>query len=589
MSGHAGSGASFWALAAVAAVAVAGSCADTPGTTDPSTSSTTGSGPATGGGGEAQGGGDPGVGGAGGSIPMPDPLGPLAAVAATSTDRFETSRACNQCHFGGSGDVMSDPVTGEDLSPGYQWRSSMMAFAARDPYYLAVVSEELEHAGGEGRRAVEEACLRCHAPAGSEESRGQGEHLGFGHVLTGNAPAANLGRDGVTCSLCHQIEPEGLGEEGSFSGGFTVGDDRLIYGPHSSPNTQPMQFFLEYTPTYSAHVLESSLCASCHTVITPAAGGGEFLEQAPFLEWQNSEHAGSSSCGTCHMPSVDSTGTSIQTPIATYPEGLPTRTRYGVHSFEGANAYVLSLLADEVEWTGSGIPAEELLASAERSRRHLATAARVEVGSFVAEGDALLASVTVHNQTGHKLPTGYPGRRLWIHLRALDAAGDVVHESGAWDADGRIVGADGAPIDGGDVLTPHRDLVEPGEVQIWEAVPGDVDGRPTHRPLAAARYLKDDRILPRGWSATGPHASRTAAVGVDGDASFVGGSDEVTFRVPRGADVARVEVELVYQTLPPAAADHLARVPTPAAVKFSQMVAARRPEVILVATASQDR
>src|SRR5690606_14139797 len=124
--------------------------ADEPATASSTGASTGAGGPATGVGGGDQGAGGGGSGGAA-PVELPDPLGPLAPVTATSTDRFETSRACNQCHFAGSSDVMHDPVSGEDLSPGHVWRSSMMAFAARDPYYLAVVSEELEHAGGAGR------------------------------------------------------------------------------------------------------------------------------------------------------------------------------------------------------------------------------------------------------------------------------------------------------------------------------------------------------------------------------------------------------------------------------------------------------
>ena len=43
-------------------------------------------------------------------------------------------------------------------------------------------------------------------------------------------------------------------------------------------------------------------------------------------------------------------------------------------------------------------------------------------------------TVTVVNQTGHKLPTGYPeGRRMWINLRAYDASGNLVYESGAYN------------------------------------------------------------------------------------------------------------------------------------------------------------
>lgn len=534
---------------------------------------------------------DPGAGGDGGrAVELPDPLGPLAPVNATSTERFETSRACNQCHYASSSDAMHDPVSGEDISPGFQWRSSMMAFAARDPYYLAVVSEELEHAGdGEARRDVEAACLRCHAPAGSEEAHAQGEHLALAHVLTGGSPAANLGRDGVTCSLCHQIEDGGLGTPETFSGAFTIGDDRLIYGPHASPYTQPMEFFLGYTPVQSEHIARSSLCATCHTVITPAPGGGEFVEQATFLEWENSSHAASTSCGGCHLPSVDASGAPITTPIATYPEDLAPRSRYGVHSFVGANAYMLALLGDNIEWTGSTVPASELHAAAERSKAHLATAAILEVAPLEADGDAIVATITIHNQTGHKLPTGYPGRRLWIHLRALGPGGTTAFESGAWDGGGRLIDAGGALLDVTGVIHPHRDVVAPGEVQVWEAVPGDASDAPTHRPLAAIGYLKDDRILPSGWTAAGPWADQTAPVGVAGDASFAPGSDQVKYRIPDGAGVERVEVALVYQTVPPSAVEHLGRVPTPAAVKLTEMIARRPSEAHVIATAERDR
>jgi hypothetical protein len=534
-----------------------------------------------------------GSGGGGGELVLPEPLGPISPVSPTSTDRFETSRACNQCHYAGSSSAMHDPVTNEDLSPGFQWQSSMMAFAARDPYYLAVVSEELALAG-DAREEVEAVCIRCHAPAGSEEAAARGEHFSFDELLTGTSDAANLGRDGVACVLCHQIEDQGLGTAASFNGGFSVGYDRRVYGPHTGPNTQPMEFFLDYTPAYSAHIIESSLCATCHTVVTPITGAngtkvGDFVEQAPFLEWENSSHVGSKPCSTCHLPSTDSAGDSISTPIATYPADLAPRGRYGVHSFVGANAYMLSILGDNLAWTGSEIPKEELYAAAERSKEHLATAARIELAAPTVEGSELVVPITVHNQTGHKLPTGYPGRRLWIHLRALGEGDAVVYESGRWNDEGRILGADGEPIDGVGSLLPHLDVVAPGEVQVWESVPGDLAGIPTHRPLAATSYLKDDRILPTGWAEGGPWAEWTAPRGVSGDTSFVAGSDGVSYRVPNTTQIRRIEARLVYQTLPPAAFDHLARVPTPAAVRFSRMVSARPSEVYVVATAERDR
>ncbi len=58
----------------------------------------------------------------------------------------------------------------------------------------------------------------------------------------------------------------------------------------------------------------------------------------------------------------------------------------------------------------------------------------------------LLVTVSVSNLTGHKLPTAYPSRRVWIRLIARDASGQVVFESGGFDRRGRIVDQAGRPL-----------------------------------------------------------------------------------------------------------------------------------------------
>ena len=42
--------------------------------------------------------------------------------------------------------------------------------------------------------------------------------------------------------------------------------------------------------------------------------------------------------------------------------------------------------------------------------------------------------VTVTNECGHKLPTGYPeGRRVWLNVKFYDDAMNLLGESGAYD------------------------------------------------------------------------------------------------------------------------------------------------------------
>ena len=73
--------------------------------------------------------------------------------------------------------------TGDNVSPVLLWRSSLMAMAARDPYYLAVVSEQ-----------PDALCVRCHAPAGTEEIKDSGGTLDFDALVAATTPAATLGR-----------------------------------------------------------------------------------------------------------------------------------------------------------------------------------------------------------------------------------------------------------------------------------------------------------------------------------------------------------------------------------------------------------
>lgn len=522
-------------------------------------------------------------------VELPPPLGPLSPVEPTETDRFATSGFCRQCHLAGDAPVMRD-AAGADISPVYLWRSSMMAFAARDPYYLAAFSEELLKRPAI-RDGIEATCTRCHAPAGSVEHEAADGHLSFDELTSGQGPEAHLGRDGVTCSLCHQIKDAGLGTTSSFAGGFDVGYDREMYGPHLGPLPDPMQFFVDYTPMYSGHIASSELCATCHTVVVPILdeqGGsldGDFLEQAPYLEWLNSDHRDTAPCQRCHLPIVDADDTPLSSPISKYPDGLASRQPFGQHTLVGGNAYMLGVLADNVEWTGSDVDGAELQAAAARSEEHLRGAAELGVMSAALDGDELRVVVRVANKAGHKLPTAYPTRRVWIHFRAEDAAGQALLESGAFDAAGALVDGSGRRLDGLDVVLPHRDeITSSDEVQVYEAVAADISGSPSHLALGATHFIKDNRILPTGWSSSDQWIDWIAPVGVEGDDSFAAGEDRVTYRVPGGAAVQRLVIELLYESVPPSTLEALSVVPAPAAVKFSQMAAARPPAPVVMAS-----
>jgi hypothetical protein len=99
---------------------------------------------------------------------------------------------------------------------------------------------------------------------------------------------------------------------------------------------------------------------------------------------------------------------------------------------------------------------------------------------------------------------------------------------------------------------PHYTrITNPDQVQIYESVMGDYANRPTTGLLFGTHYLKDNRILPRGFD------KRTAdkQVAVVGEAladpDFVSGSDTVAYSVaaPNAAGPLSVTAELDYQAI----------------------------------------
>ena len=136
----------------------------------------------------------------------------------------------------------------------------------------------------------------------------------------------------------------------------------------------------------------------------------------------------------------------------------------------------------------------------------------------------------------------------------------------------------------GGPFEPHHDeITRSDEVQIYESVMAGVDGKRAARLLKATGYLKDNRILPAGYSTSHPTHDKTASVGVDGDADFVGGEDTVRYAVPlRGLKPARVEVRFLYQSVSARIARDLFQVDTPEVKAFRTMYerANHRPAVI---------
>lgn len=481
--------------------------------------------------------------------------GLVVTGAATTNEKpplFHTSDRCIACHNG----LMTR--NGDDVSIGFDWRASIMANSSRDPYWQASVRREtIDHAPAD--RDIQDECSVCHMPVIRYEAKLRGERAEvFAHLpFDTGAESGRKAADGVTCAICHQIMPDHLGRPESFNGGFLVqpyrkGELRPEYGPFEvEPGHQRIMLSSSegYRPTQADHIRQSELCATCHTLLTQALSPegqviGRLPEQVPYQEWLHSDFKNSQSCQSCHMPVVTE-----PVPI-TRVFGTP---REGVsrHVFVAANFFMQQMLNRYRDTLGVEALPQELTAAANGTLNYLATrAAKVSIESVQMTGGRLHAEIIVENLGGHKLPTAYPSRRAWLHVVVNDAAGRTVFESGGLNPDGSIRGNDN-DRDALEFERHYTEIQSADEVQIYESILGDSNGTVTTGLLNAVRYLKDNRLLPRGFN------KQTAEpdIAVQGDAmqdpDFLASGDRVRYSVPLGEATGpfTMTAELLYQPI----------------------------------------
>ena len=466
---------------------------------------------------------------------------------------FSGSGICAQCH----NDIVDE--AGTDVSIVSAWETTMMANATKDPYWQAKVRSELNRTPSQ-TDVINDTCTRCHAPMANEEARKSGDPVQSvfdGGILTKGNPYHNLAMNGVSCSLCHQISPKGdFGTEAGFSGNFAVDSydnkkDRLIYGPFKDVLTRPMQNFAQFTPVYSEHIKSSKLCASCHELTTPytdengtiiSGKDDQFPEQTPYSEWLYSNFSEFGSCQQCHMER------SSGVVIASQPPSLETkRDGFAQHSFLGSNRLMLSILQDNREILGVG--PKDFSKSLANAAALLRRAAKLKITDTSFQDDSLSFSVDINSETGHKLPSGYPSRRIILHVTITDKDNKTVFETGKVNKNGSVVELDSD----NDPLTyePHYDLIEsPKQVQVYESVMHDYKNNITFTLLRAKSYLKDNRLLPNGMNKdTIPKHIEVHGKALS-DNDFIGGGDVVKFKIPHlKDDNYSIEAELIYQTI----------------------------------------
>jgi hypothetical protein len=131
-----------------------------------------------------------------------------------------------------------------------------------------------------------------------------------------------------------------------------------------------------------------------------------------------------------------------------------------------------------------------------------------------------------------------------------DASGAAIFESGAIDPRGSIAGND----NDADALRfePHYEEIRTADqVQIYEAVMADMAGRLTTGLLQGLTFVKDNRLLPRGFDKDTAEPDIAVRGGAATDADFTAEADRVRYRINVGAAPGplRVEAALRYQPI----------------------------------------
>jgi len=398
-------------------------------------------------------------------------------------DLFAGSGECVLCHNSNTN------AQGESVSIVADWRSSMMAHSAKDPFWRAKVSHEglvnPDHA-----EVLEDVCTKCHAPMGHFNAHHNGQEL-YSIEDMENDP---LSMDGASCTVCHQIKSESLG---NYSGNIIFGTEKIIWGPYTEPFPNPMISHTGYTPAYGEHIKDSKLCASCHTLITNSVDlngvptGTEFVEQAVFQEWSNSVFPGvNTTCQSCHVPEIDDV-----VKISTMPPWLEGRTPFGKHHLAGANVFMLKLLKQNIVELGITATETQLDSTISRAQRMLQENSIVmQLSEIQRTDETLFVDMQIENIAGHKFPTAYPSRRAFVELFVVNESEDTIFHSGKMDENYQLIYED-------EGFEPHYDIIENEEqVQIYEMVMGDVSYEPTTLLERAFVHLKDNRLPPQGFS-----------------------------------------------------------------------------------------
>lgn len=501
-----------------------------------------------------------------------------------SGEYFSLPQNCKGCHGFDTLGLANIDLNGMDVNLYDDWETSMMALSAVDPLWRAKVSHEMLADTLEVEE-LQTLCTSCHAPMGHYTAMYKGQP----HYTLADLSIDSLGQSGVSCHSCHAIKDSStLGV--LFTGQIPFDTNRVAYGPFPGPFAGPMQLYVGLMPLYGPHISASKTCSPCHTLITEAVDltgnptGTTFVEQATYHEYLNSSHPTllQNTCQTCHMPKIED-----PIKIANGYTALQGRTPFNLHTFTGANTFMVELIKNNKVSLGVNAPDKNFDSTLKVNTALLRQQTLNQTTTFDSvANDTAYFSVRLLNKAGHKFPSGYPSRRAVLQFIAIDAAGDTLFASGLFDDTYEVKGIN-------TTLEPHHDIItQSSQTQVYEMVMGDLNGNRTTVLKRGYAHLKDNRLPPLGFTSNHPVYDTCKIVGSalqDDDFNKVNGiegsgQDVVHFHVPLNgySGTLDVQAQVYYQVLPPGFLTEMRQYSTAAIDTFLNMYATANKQPVLV-------
>jgi hypothetical protein len=329
---------------------------------------------------------------------------------------------------------LKDPETCKDCHPRHyaEWSTSMHAYAAEDPVFLAMNAQGQEETGEE----LGDFCVSCHAPLAVVD----------GDTTNGmNMDEVPKHKQGVTCYFCHNV----VDVQGTHNNPLVLAQDQTMRGGITDP-VDPGVHNAEFSTLQpGGHADSAKLCGACHDIVN---GNDVHLERT-FQEWKDSVFSKGTffnTCTGCHMRS--------RRGVAARAEGLivPQRDHHE-HLWPAVDMALTEFPGTEIQREaidcvlGPAVVAE----------------LRPEPG-----GNFLLL---LESNPGHRFPSGaMQDRRAWVEFIAYDADDVIVYSSG--------------DIADDEIVDKHVDD-EGYDPNLWVFRDWlyDEDGSPTHKFWEAAK------------------------------------------------------------------------------------------------------